>query len=406
MMVLGLAAIAVVVLPGAPAGLAWATTPDARTWSQADSEVAAVQAAIQQAHQDQAQALASGDPSVMSGTATAAYLRQVVQVVQFLMSYGVTRIDLTQLSWGPISVDGSTATAVATETWHATFNDGTSADSVATNVYTLVQQGGAWLIEADRRVAGPAATAPSPAPAPDPQTSQYTSDNWSGYVAVGDGGSYTSVSGTWTVTQPVTTGAGGAGSTWVGIGGVSGTDLIQAGTMATVALGRNRFAAWIETLPQVAQPVQLAVSPGDSVTVSIDEQGAGSGNWRIAISNNTTGQRYQTSTTYTSSESSAEWIQEAPTGATGVLPLDNFQSVEFSNATTLVNSQKLNLTQASAQALTMVNANNNALAEPSPVGPDGAGFTVTRTSAPATWSTGGPGERPENSQRPAPTSPS
>jgi hypothetical protein len=269
------------------------------------------------------------------------------------------------------------------------------------NVYTLVQQGGSWLIEADRRVATPAATIPAPAPAP--SVGQHTSDNWSGYVA-GGGGPYTNVSGTWTVPQPLTSaGAGGMGSTWVGIGGVSGQDLIQAGTSDTVALGKDRFQAWIETLPQASQPVHLAVAPGDSVTVSIDEQGAGTGAWQITISNNTTGQGYQTSVTYASSESSAEWIEEAPTGASGILPLDNFQSVDFNAAMSMANSQVGGLAQAGAQRVTMVNASNQPLAVPSSIGSDGASFTVTRTSAPATSSSGGPGQRPGSSPPGTPT---
>jgi hypothetical protein len=382
----GLGTIGAALLPGAPAHPAWA-----RTWSQADPQTAAIQAVIQRNQQDRVQALATGDPAKMSGTATASYYRQAVQVRKLLDSFGVTSLVPTQLTWGPINVDANTATATTTETWHYIFRDGDAADSVTTNIYTLVHQGGAWLIEADRRVevAGPGAT--NSAPAPSLSEGQNTSANWSGYFATG-GGSYTSVSATWKVPQPLTpTGSIAWGATWVGIGGVADTDLIQAGTGANVVLGRARFEAWIETLPQVAQSVQLAVTPGDSVTVSIDEQGAGSGNWQISISNNTTGQSYQTGVSYTSTESSAEWIEEAPTGATGVLPLDNFQSVEFSIAATMLNGQSMNLAQASAEPLTMLDESNQPLAVPSSLGSDGGAFTITRTSTPATWDTGGPG---------------
>jgi hypothetical protein len=385
-----LVAIGAGMFPGTPAHLAWAH--GTATWSQADPQTEAIQASIQQSQQDKMQAVATHDPTPLRNTSTGAYYRQLLQVVRFLISGGVTSIAPTELTWGPISVDGSTATATATatESWHATFKDGTNSDASAINVYTLVQQDGTWRIEADRRVTvSAAATAPEPAPAP--SAGQYTSANWSGYLAAG-GGTYTGVSSTWTVPLSVTSDAGGAGSTWVGIGGVTGTDLIQAGTEAVAALGRARFEAWIETLPQVSQTVPLTVTPGDSVTVSIDEQGAGSGAWQISIVNNTTGQRYQTSVTYTSTESSAEWIQEAPTGAVGVLPLDNFQSVEFGASTTTVSGQNLNLAQAGAKSLALVNAYNQPLAEPSPLGDDGLGFTVTRTSAPATWDTGGPGD--------------
>jgi hypothetical protein len=388
-MLLVLATVGAAVPPGAPPHLAWAT---GRTWSQTDADTTAIQAVIQRNQQNRVQSLATSDPSTMSATSTASFYRQAVQVRELLASFGVTSLAPTHLTWGPISVDGNTATATTTETWHYTFKDGDAADSVTTNVYTLVQQGGIWLIEADRRieVAGPGRTSSAPAPALEP--GQNTSANWSGYFATG-GGPYTSVSATWTVPRPVTpTGNIGWGATWVGIGGVTGTDLIQAGTGASVVLGRARFEAWIETLPQVSQQVQLAIAPGDSVTVSIDEQGAGSADWQISISNHSTGQNYQTRVTYASSESSAEWIEEAPTGAAGVLPLDNFQSVEFSIAATVVNGDTLNLAEASAEPLTMLDESNQPLAVPSSLGSDGTGFTITRTSAPATWDTRGPAD--------------
>jgi hypothetical protein len=92
-MVFVLATIGVAVPPGATAHLVWAAQ------SAADPEVAAVQAVIQQAHQEQAQALATGDQSVMSDTATASYYRQSVQVMQSLASDGVTTVTPTQLTW-------------------------------------------------------------------------------------------------------------------------------------------------------------------------------------------------------------------------------------------------------------------------------------------------------------------
>jgi hypothetical protein len=267
----------------------------------------------------------------------------------------------------------------------------------------LVQQGGTWLIEADQNQppaasaqAAPGVAAPTPVPAqPTPQApvpavgvGANTSHNWSGYAATGAG--YTGVTGTWTVPQPRVSGAPGVGATWVGIGGVSGHDLIQAGTQDVAAGGgQAQFQTWIEMLPQASQQVPLAVEPADSVTVSINEQGAGTGVWHISMKNNTSGQTYQTSVNYTSSESSAEWIEEAPSGSSGVLPLDQFNSVSFSAASAMQNGQPVDLTQANAQAITMLNGNNQALAVPSGIGSDESSFSVARTSAPATTSNGG-----------------
>jgi peptidase A4-like protein len=54
------------------------------------------------------------------------------------------------------------------------------------------------------------------------------SRNWAGYAATG--GSFRQVSATWSVPQFAPDSPAGADAIWVGIGGVHGTDLIQAGT--------------------------------------------------------------------------------------------------------------------------------------------------------------------------------
>jgi peptidase A4-like protein len=210
-----------------------------------------------------------------------------------------------------------------------------------------------------------------------------TSHNWSGYAAAG--GPFTGVTGTWTVPQPTLTGAPGVGATWVGIGGVTSPDLIQAGTQDTTPGGSQaQFQAWIEMLPAASQQVPLAVAPGDSVTVSIQEQAEGSGNWQITITNNTSQQNYQTTANYTSSESSAEWIEEAPSGRGGILPLDNFNSISFTAASASQGGNGVDLNEAGAKPITMLNATNQPLAVPSSIGSDASSFNVARTSVPAT----------------------
>jgi hypothetical protein len=346
----------------------------------------------------------------MSDTATAAYYRQLTQANQDLLAQGGTSIALIRLDWGPVNVTGSTANATTSEAWTTTFNDGTTFESSDTNLYSLVQQNSAWLINADQQTpttsapATPGAAAtPAPLTTPAPQApvpaisvGQNTSHNWAGYASTS--GSYTRVSGTWTVPVPGIAGTPGVGATWVGIGGVSSQDLIQAGTQ-DVALGGGQaeFQTWFEMLPAASQQVPVAVVPGDSVTVSIDEQGAGSGNWQISITNNTSGQTFQTNVQYASSESSAEWIMEAPSSSSGVLPLDNFNSVSFTAGSAIQNDQTVDIAQTGAQPITMLNVTNQPLAVPSPVGSNGSSFSVTRTAAPASTSTstgGGRGRRP------------
>ena len=408
------AAVVVVVLvvaglasvpPGTPGHLLWTRlvgdTPVGLAvgapQSQADPQVAAIQQVIQRGNAEQAQALAAQDPSVMSDTATAAYYRQLVQLNQQLLAQGVTGIQLTNLTWGPISVSGTTATVTTDETWVTTFSDSITAESTDMNIYTLVQQNGTWLIEADQQATSGQQPAAQPTPGPSGQSPQptvarsaATSQNWSGYAATG--GTFTGVGGTWSVPQPSSsTAIAGVGATWVGIGGVSSQDLIQAGTQDVTAGGQHEFQAWIELLPQASQQVPLAVAPGDSITVSITESSPGSGTWQISLQNNTSGQSYQTTVQYRSSQSSAEWIEEAPAGGNGsvIEPLDNFGTVPFSAATAVENGQTVDLAQAGARSITMLNAANPALAVPSAIGSDGSSFSVTRTSAPATTGRGG-----------------
>jgi hypothetical protein len=206
------------------------------------------------------------------------------------------------------------------------------------------------------------------------------SQNWSGYAATG--GIFTGVSATWSVPQFAADAAGGADATWVGIGGVRSRDLIQAGTQETVSgRGVTRYQAWVETLPQPSRAVPLAVRPGDSVSVSITQQGDTS--WLIAFINITTGQSYQVTERYASSRSSAEWVQEAPSAQGGrLVPLEHFGTVTFSQASAVKDSQTVSIADAGGRAITMIGNRGQPLAQPSPLDAEGASFDVSRTPSP------------------------
>jgi hypothetical protein len=360
----------------------------------ADSQTTdAIQQVIQLSNTEQSQAIASRDPSGMSDTATGSYFRGLQQTYRDLISQGAVSIELTNLTWGAITAGDSTATANTFETWVTTFSDGTTDQSTDPNVYTLVNQAGSWLIQDDRQptTASPAVqTTPAPAGQPQPTAvptlvagGQDTSRNWSGYAA--NGSKYTGISGTWTVPQvSASGGVSGTGATWVGIGGVNTKDLIQAGTEDSGSGRQNEYQAWIEMLPAASKQVPLAVAPGDSITVTIVEQPAGSQTWQIVLSNNRSGKTYQTSETYTSTRSSVEWIEEAPTGRNGILPIDNFGTVSFSGATAVQNGDTVDLDAVGARPISLLNARKQPLAVPSPIGGDGESFEVDRTSAPVT----------------------
>ena len=376
--------------PAAPGATTSVTVGTATTTSTpSDATTRAIMAVIQRANTEQQQALAQNDPTVMQDTATPGYFRVLVQTQRDMQTGGVSAIKLLNLQWGPISVQGNSAQATTIETWQTSFADGTSAQSTDRNVYTLVQQGGAWLIAADAHPdtqlnqPGPGPSGPSSLPtAPSGPPGASQSRNWAGYAA--SGSQFTAVSGTWTVPQVNAGGsAGGADATWVGIGGVTSTDLVQAGTQAEVTgPGQVSYGAWIETLPQPAQTVPLTVNPGDTITVSLTQQASGS--WQISIQDKTTGQNFQTTVLYNSSQSSAEWIEEAPAAASvglRIVTLDDFGQVQFQNGTATEGGRQVTIAQAGGQPITMYGRGGQPLAQPSPLGSDGSSFTVTRVGS-------------------------
>ena len=218
----------------------------------------------------------------------------------------------------------------------------------------------------------------SPGAIPQPRDPrQDVSANWSGYAATG--GTYTAVSGMWTVPQFAPDSPAGADATWVGIGGVNTRDLIQAGTQQTVSgNGSTQYQAWVETLPQASHPVPLTVNPGDSVSIAISQSPQAQDEWQVSFTNNTTGQTFQVTEHYASSMSSAEWIEEAPSAARGLIPLDTFGSVQFSQGSAVKDGQTVSIAAAGARPITMVARTSRQTAKPSDLGADGSSFTVTQ----------------------------
>lgn len=143
--------------------------------------------------------------------------------------------------------------------------------------------------------------------------------NWSGY-ATAPGSGITGVASTFTVPTAGLVPPGFAAN-WAGIGGYSSSDLIQAGTSEDPIEG---YYAWYEILP--ASETQLTnctgdsactVNPGDVVTVNIHN--VGTNLWSVSVSD--AGHwSWQQNISYTSTESSAEWIFEAPTVGVQTIP--------------------------------------------------------------------------------------
>ena len=207
-----------------------------------------------------------------------------------------------------------------------------------------------------------------------------TSGNWAGYVATA--GTYTGAGATWTIPTATPAAAAQSGdATWVGIGGMGTSDLIQAGTIALTQNGSTVYQAWYELLPAFSTPIPVTVRPGDSVTASVALQ-SGTGQWLISFKNNATGAAYQTTVAYASTQASAEWIQEMATSTQGsYIPLDNFGTTTFTNAWTIKNGQALDVAQSGATPIQMTTAAGQLLAQTASVSADGTGFSVSRTAA-------------------------
>jgi hypothetical protein len=235
-----------------------------------------------------------------------------------------------------------------------------------------------------------------------PQAS--VSQNWAGYVA-GDSSSgtqYSSVSGSWV--QPAA--KCGSGQTysafWVGLGGSgdqSGS-LEQTGTQSDcTADGGTDYYAWYELVPAAPVRLDLAIHPGDQINAKVSVNGT---NVTVSLSDETTGQSSnQTLQMDNLDTSSAEWIAEAPStcdssGGCQPLPLANFGTVQFSNAsatTTDGHTGTISDSDWAAQPVTLGGGSSdvsydgqssNAGAAPSTLSPDGSSFSVSYQGAGAT----------------------
>jgi hypothetical protein len=161
------------------------------------------------------------------------------------------------------------------------------------------------------------------------------STNWSGYAAETNLSTpapnvVTQVSGSWIV--PTVTGkATGYSSVWVGIDGYSSGSVEQLGTeQDTSRSGATSYYAWWEMYPNPSEQITtVKISPGDSISASVTYS---SGAYTLKLKDNTTNKSFSTTKSATALRSSAEWIVEAPSSSSGVLPLANFGTATFSGA--------------------------------------------------------------------------
>jgi hypothetical protein len=223
------------------------------------------------------------------------------------------------------------------------------------------------------------------------------STNWSGYnqgsAALG-GVMFNEIAGTWTVPTPSAHQAGEDeySSDWIGIGGgcvdagctVGDNTLIQTGTEQDIAAdGTRSYSAWWEIIPEPETVITtLTVHGGDRMSAELHESVAGSNVWVITLKDVTTHQSFTTTTPYSSSHLTAEWIQERPTlidssGGVKLAPLPKLTNPKFDLGT--VNSAAPQL--AVAQEILMTNSASKVIARPSAPDPDADGFRACTYAA-------------------------
>lgn len=208
-----------------------------------------------------------------------------------------------------------------------------------------------------------------------------TSNNWSGYavetsLASPQTGAVTDVKGSWVV--PTVAGPeAGYSSAWVGIDGYSDGTVEQIGTEQDWSRGRAGYYAWFEMYPNNAYQIRnFPVKPGDTITAEVKYTSSG---FVLTINNLTETASFTTTQTIRSANrSSAEWIFEAPSSYSGVLPLPNFGTVNFSGCVATLNGQTASISSSSWQndPLTMESLGGAVEAQPTALSADGTSFSM------------------------------
>ena len=204
------------------------------------------------------------------------------------------------------------------------------------------------------------------------------SSNWSGYAVVTGSGGVNAVSGSWVV--PTVSGSGTAySSVWVGIDGFNSSTVEQIGTEQDVVNGVAQYSAWVEMYPAYPVTLNMAIHPGDTITASVTA--SGSGKFTLTIKDVTQGGNDSFTTTQSlpgAQRSSAEWVVEAPSSNFGVLPLANFGTVSFSNASVTLGTTTSSISNAAGQVYQINMANGFGTEDTtSALSSGGTSFSVT-----------------------------
>jgi hypothetical protein len=205
------------------------------------------------------------------------------------------------------------------------------------------------------------------------------STNWAGFADTKTSSKYNKVTGSWT--QP----KGTCGSTtslavfWVGIDGFNSKTVEQDGTLIQCQGGQATYFSWWEMYPSNSiQVVSSAVRPGDKITSSVTRSGT---SYTLKVTDSTHPAASFTTTqscaATTCVDSSAEWIAEAPSNKSGVLPLTNFGTWTLKGATVKAGTTSGTIKTFPHQKIIMVNNSGQVKAQTSSLNTTGNQFKVT-----------------------------
>jgi hypothetical protein len=216
-----------------------------------------------------------------------------------------------------------------------------------------------------------------------------SSNNWFGYNlgSLGDGDQlFKSISGNWTVPTATqhTSGQAEDSADWIGIGGGcvdSGCDatdatLIQTGTEQDVSsTGSPSYDAWYEVVPAPEFEIStMTIEPGDQMHASLTQLAGESNVWDVTIEDVTRNETYSTTVPYSSTQDTAEWIEETPLEIgtdPGLAALPNLSDPAFNSLT--VNGANPELT--SSEQMDLVDSSGNVIGAPSAPNSTANGFS-------------------------------
>lgn len=208
------------------------------------------------------------------------------------------------------------------------------------------------------------------------------STNWSGFAALTSltnpqRNAVSDVQARWTVPTLLCGSLSTYSSAWVGIDGYSNSTVEQTGTEHDCINGQPQYATWFEMYPKFPKNTPVVARAGDTFFGHV-HYNTSNNSFTLTLTNETLGQTFSTVQKITAKRQSAEWIVEAPSSFSGVLPLTNFGTVTVASAQATINNSTgpINNPAWKFDPITMTTGSTTK-SLPSALSTDGTSFSVT-----------------------------